>query len=472
MKKRIGDYVSINPEKFDPTKYHNAKKFKKVTQKSLKPHTTYIPYLNVSKKYFTHRDIYMADKGDIILCLMNTKVRLIGIVDCLCVVPNTFCILHPNRISTDVLYALLHTSFMQKQLENYKPSIKIKDVENMKLPYEINKPEEYVLQEISENFKNSILNRKEVNEIIDSELTNAMATLPLKLEDFIHFEEISQRAVANSYGKSELPDEGILICDIEGHDSVTILLSRKLKQIDDLKVGLIPNDDNLINVNQNLIKLEVVTGFLEEIGFDLERTNSIDISKYLAYYFLSSIGKRQLVVALETKGLNPVKTLKINKLKEIEIPLPIKEIPYIVKRIDEQINWHDTKYYSKQFDNSAELFQQFKDLSMRLEHEKKVTYFVDVSLFEIREFGLYLARYIDGNNLGNCIRIGVVLESWIHLALFSRQDEKSWEWTSVEFYKPIDKIDADIVIVIHQLDDCESLNVSENAKVIYIKEMK
>lgn len=146
---RLESVVEFNPDRFISSDYSNSQKFPKATQKLMNPNLPFTQYEKINKHRITSRDIYTAKPGDIIICLMNTKSRLIGIVDNFCIVPNTFCVLRPVSISTNALYVLLKILFVQQQLINNKNSITIKDVKEVMLPYELSPPHNAVLSSLS-----------------------------------------------------------------------------------------------------------------------------------------------------------------------------------------------------------------------------------------------------------------------------------------------------------------------------------
>ncbi|MFJ7921561.1 hypothetical protein ACIQ6U_17585 [Lysinibacillus fusiformis] len=460
--------VNINPDRFVPNHFSNSKKFAKVTQALIKPNYPYIKYEAINKSGITNRNLYTANEGDIILCLMNTKIRLIGIVDRFCIVPNTFCVLRPILISTNALYALLKMNFIQSQLNSAKKSITIKDVKEVMFPYEISPAHDVVLKSISKKFQNALINRTSFQNIIDNEFNELKYTLPLALKDLVDFYEINKVQDTNNIGIKDLPFQEIMIQSAEAKDDcATILLTRKLKNIHDLKVGVICDNTDSIKANQNLIKLKATTETLEAIGLDKNDFNNIIIAKYLSYYFLSSVGKKQLIQCLERKENHSFKTLKISRLKELYVPIALN-IRYLVESIETQIYWHDAERYSSQLDDTTSLFNTFDKIMDSLVSENQHTHYVPKNLFTKREFGFLLAQYIINKPLFSKLNISVVLESMVHYGLFESHQQSSWNDVPIEFYSPHHEIEGDIIIVIKLFE--QPLRLPENAKKIYLKE--
>lgn len=463
--------AKFNPDRFEPNPYPNSKKFAKVTQTKIKPNDPIIRYSTISKSKITKRDIYAAQPGDIIVCLMNTKIRLIGIVDRLCVVPNSFCVLRPLSISTNTLYAILNTTFIQYQFHrtgSSKKSITIKDLKEVMLPYEISPAKDKVLNYLSRQFQNAIINRVSFQDIINNTFNDQKHTLPLELEDIVDFHEINKTQDTCNLGKKDLPVEAVMIKNKDLIDDyATILLTRKFKDITDFKLGIICENAELIKANQNLLKLNVNAERLEAIGFNEKDFNSLFLAKYLAYYFLSSVGKEQLARCFETKENKSSKTLKVSQLKQLQIPIPLN-IRYVVESIESQIYWQDAERYSNQFDNCASLFESFEAIIEDLDNNQHLTCHIPKDLFTTREFGFLLALYLVNRPLFSNLNISVVLESMVHYGLFERHQQNYWGDIPIEFYSPHHEVEGDIIIVIKQFE--QLLNLPLHAKIIYLEE--
>lgn len=465
---KLGTIININPNRFNPDSYPNSKKFVKVTQALMKPNHPYIEYETINKSGITNRDIYTANEGDMIVCLMNTKVRLIGIVDRFCIVPNTFCVLQPTLISTNALYALLKTNLIQSQLDTTKKSITIKDVKEVMFPYEFSPAHDVVLNSLSKQFQNALISRTSFQNIIDNEFIELKYTLPLEFGDLVEFYEINKMQDTGNFGKKDLPFEEVMMQNTEvTDDCATLLLPRKLKDIHDLKVGIICDDPESIKVNQNLIKLRASTETLEAIGLDKNDFNNLIVAKYLAYYFLSSVGKEQLVQCLVRKVNHSFKTLKISHLKQLQIPISLN-IRHVIENIETQIYWHDAERYSNQLDNSAAMFDTFETIIESLSNNIPSTHYVPENLFTICEFGFLLAQYLVNKPFYHDLDISVVLESMVHYGLFERHQQQNWDDVPIEFYSPHHEIEGDIIIVIKQFE--QPLLLPPHAKIIYLKE--
>lgn len=230
--------------------------------------------------------------------------RLIGIVDRFYVVPNTFCVLQPILISTNTLYALLKTNFVQSQLNKSKQSITIKDVKEVMLPYEISSAHDVVLNSLSKQFQNALISRTSFQNIIDDEFNELKYTLPLQLEDLVDIYEINKIQDDDNSGKKDLPFEEVMMLDNEiKDDCATLLLPRKLKDIHDFRVGIICDDPESIKTNQNLIKLKVNTETLEAIWLHKYDFNDLIIAKYLSYYFYHHVEKSNWDNILKVKKI-------------------------------------------------------------------------------------------------------------------------------------------------------------------------
>lgn len=464
---QIKDNVKINSTRFNPDCYPNPKKFAKVTQALMKPHQPFPEYEIVNKNGITNRDIYTADVGDIIVCLMNTKVKLIGIVDRFCIIPNTFCVLRPNSFSTHTLYALFKMQFIQNQLITTKKSITIKDVKEIMLPYEISSAHDVVLNYLSKQFQQALISRTSFQNIIDTEFDELKYSLPLELEAIMEFHEINKVQSEDNLGKKDLPSEEILVPNREvKEDCATILIPRKLKDIDELRAGIICADPKTIKVNQNLIKLTVTTEILDEIGFDKYNLSHLTIAKYVCYYFLSSQGKAQLKSYFESNENQSFKSLRMNRLKHFHIPLALN-LNSIVENIEAQIYWHDAERFSAQLDHSSSMFKEFDAIITLLATNDSFTHYAPKNLFNAREFSILLAMYTA--NLPNYqnLNISVVLESLVHYDLFENHFAESYEDLPIEFYGPHHEVRGDIIIVIEKFK--QPLKLPVNAKIIYIK---
>lgn len=460
--------ITINPERFDVNKFPNSKKFSKVTQAALKPNDPTIQYLAINKKDLTKRDIYTAQQGDILICLMNTKIRLIGIVDRFCIVPNTFCVLRSKSISTNALYALLKTSSIQEQLHSEKKSITLKDVKAIMLPHESSPAKNIVLSSLSSNWQNALLDRASFQDIIDNTFNNLKHTFNLKLEDFLIFSDITKTTDSNCLGKKDLPTEGILFSDKEiTNEPTSILLTRKFKSIQEFKVGIIHDEYNSVKVNQNLLKGNVNCEFLYEIGLDKDDYTSLIFSKYIAYYFLSTAGKNSLQQCLESTESAVLQTLKISRLKQLPIPL-CPNIRYVVEEIENQIYWRDAEKYSKQLDHSAAMFEDFETIITNLSATQEITYTVSSELYSAREYSLMLAQYLANTPPYNELNISVILESFMHYVIFERHHAIKWENEPIEFYSPNDSVGGDIIIVVKLFN--QPLNIPKKSKIIFIEE--
>ncbi|WBF57674.1 hypothetical protein HXV90_18540 [Lysinibacillus sp. JK80] len=335
-------------------------------------------------------------------------------------------------------------------------------------PYEISPAHDVVLKSISKKFQNALINRTSFQNIIDNEFNELKYTLPLALKDLVDFYEINKVQDTNNIGIKDLPFEEITIQSAEAKgDCATILLTRKLKNIHDLKVGVICDNSDSIKANQNLIKLKATSETFEAIGLDKNDFNNIIMAKYLSYYFLSSVGKNQLILCLERKENQSFKTLKISRLKELSIPIALN-IRYLVENIENQIYWHDAERYSSQLDNSTSMFNTFDKIMDSLVSENQQTHYVSRNLFTTREFGFLLAQYIVNKPLFSKLNISVVLESMVHYGLFESHQQSSWNDVPIEFYSPHHEIEGDIIIVIKLFE--QPLRLPENAKIIYLKE--
>lgn len=422
-------------------------------------------YEKINKHHVTTLDIYTAQPGNIIICLMNTKSRLIGIVDRLCIVSNTFCVLRPVSISTNALYVLLKIPFVQQQLINNKNSIK--DVKEVMLPYELSPPHNAVLSSISQQFQRALLDRAPFQDIIDNTFNELKYTLPLDLEDLVEIHKINEQQDENNLDKKDLPLEGVIFKDREANDgNATILLTRVFNDINDFRIGIICDDANQLKVNQNLIKLQVTTEIFEEIGFEMNNFSELILAKYLAYYFLSSHGKEQLALCFEKKDGKSFNTFKISKVKALQIPIPLNP-RFVVHEMERQIYWHDAERYSTQLDFSKTMFEMFEKIINSLSINESSSHYVSKNLFTTREFGFLLAQYVVNKPLFRDFNVSVVLESMVHYGLFERHHQKVWDDIPIEFYSPHHEVEGDIIIVIQQFK--QPLHLPENAKIIYLK---
>ncbi|MGE7673495.1 hypothetical protein ACQKMV_07955 [Lysinibacillus sp. NPDC094403] len=336
------------------------------------------------------------------------------------------------------------------------------------LPFEISPAHDIVLNSLSKQFQNALINRASFQNIIDKTFNDLKYTLPLELEDIVDFYEINKTQDANNLGKKDLPAEEVIFTNLEiREDLATILLTRKLKDITDFKIGIICKNAESIEVNQNLLKLKVNTETFEVIGLNKNDFNSLIIAKYLYYYFVSSVGKEQLAQCLEVIENKPLKTLKVGQLKQLQIPI-YPNLRYVVENIETQINWHDADRFSNQLDHLTTLFDSFESIIGDLANNHHLTYLVPKDLFTSREFGFLLAQYLVNTPFYCDINISVVLESMVHYGLFERHQQKNWDDVPIEFYSPHHEIEGDIIIIIKNFE--QALHLPAQAKLIYLEE--
>lgn len=334
------------------------------------------------------------------------------------------------------------------------------------LPYEISPAKNAVLSTLSVNWQGSLLNRLSFQEIIDSTFENLKHTLTVKLDDVLKFYEISKEKSSNSLGKKDLLFENVVLSDAKfNSEKVTILITRKIKDIHDVKIALINSKPREVIVNQNLLKFKVDINALYDAGFDESEITRETFSKYIAYYLLSTKGKAQLAKCFDTNDV--LQTLKISYLKELYIPF-YPRIKYVVEEIENQIHWKDAENYSNQIDHSESMFKAFESIIASLKKSSNTTYFVQKDLFTANEFGLMLAKYLANTPFYDDIMISVILESAVHYRLFEIYQEKDWEEETVEFFSPNQEIEGDIIIVIRKLN--QRLDLPKHAKIIYLEE--
>lgn len=463
---KFSSLVQINPDRLNIHDYSNSKKFMKVTQKLIKANVPYANYEKISKRDITSRDIYTAKAGDVLLCLMNTKKRIISIVEQFCIIPNTFVVLRPISISSNTLYGLLKMPGSEKQLTTTKNSITLKEVQNLMLPYEISPAHNNVLHSLSKSFQHALLERLPFQEIIDNTIDGLKYSMNIPLEDLITIYEVNKLSDDQSLGKKNLHSENIMLNEFES-DSATLLITRIIKNLDDLKVGILCESTDNISVNQNLIKADVSTDLLIDIGMDKEKLSNVNLAKYLAYYFLSTKGKKQLMSCIEKSDNRKFETLKISALKLLNIPIALNP-GYLVEEIERHIHWQDAERFSNQFDFSEVLFKIFNDIVNELSNSNTLNFMIPKSQFTLREFGLLLAQYFVGLPAFDDLEISVVLESFVHYGVFVQNRAQDFEHFPLEFYSPHDQIDGDVIIVLQQFE--QKLRLPEKANIIYLRE--
>lgn len=336
------------------------------------------------------------------------------------------------------------------------------------LPYEISSAKNAVLSTLSVKWKDSLLNRLSFQEIIDNTFENLKHTLTVKLDDVLKFYEIAKEKSSNSLGKRDLLFENIVLSDAKfNSEKITILITRKIKNIHDVKIALVNNKPSEVIVNPNLLKFKVDINALYDAGFDESEITRETFSKYIAYYLLSTKGKAQLEKCFDTNENDVLQTLKISYLKELYIPF-YPRIKYVVEEIENQIHWKDAENYSNQIDHSESMFKAFESIIASLKNSSSTTYFVQKDLFAANEFGLMLAKYLANTPFYDDIMISVVLESAVHFRLFEIYQEKDWEEETVEFFSPNQEIEGDIIIVIRKPN--QRLDLPKHAKIIYLEE--
>lgn len=336
------------------------------------------------------------------------------------------------------------------------------------LPYEISPAKNAILNTLSVNWQSSLLNRPSFQKIIDSTFKNLKHTLTIKLDDVLKFYEFSKEKSSSSLGIKDLPFENIILSDIKFKSKkITILITRKIKDINDVKIALVNNKPSKVNANQNLLKFKVDINALYDAGFVESEITRKTFSKYIAYYLLSTKGKSQLAKCFDTNENDALQTLKINHLKELYIPF-YPRIKYVVEEIENQIHWKDAENYLNQIDHSESMFKAFESIIASFKNSSSTSYFVQKDLFTAKEFGLMLAKYLANTPFYEDLMISVVLESAVHYHLFEIYQEKDWEEEIVEFFSPHQEINGDIIIVIRKPN--QLLNLPKHAKIIYLEE--
>lgn len=335
------------------------------------------------------------------------------------------------------------------------------------LPYEISPAKNAVLSTLSVNWQSSIINRLSFQEIVDGTFENLKHTLTVKLDDVLKFYEISKEKSSNSLGKKDLLSENIVLSDAKfNSEKITILITRKVKDIHDVKIALVNSKPSEVTINQNLLKFKVDINALYNAGFDESEITRETFSKYIAYYLLSTKGIAQLAKCFDDND-DVLQTLKISYLKELYIPF-YPRIKFVVEEIENQIHWKDAENYSNQIDHSESLFKDFEFIIASLKNSSNTTYFVQKDLFTAKEFGLMLAKYLANTPFNDNLMISVVLESAVHYRLFEIYQEKDWEEETVEFFSPHQEIEGDIIIVIRKPN--QHLNLSKHSKIIFLEE--
>lgn len=334
-------------------------------------------------------------------------------------------------------------------------------------PDEITSAEYAVLTTLSTKWKSSLLEKLSFQEVIDTIFENLTHTLFMKLEDVLIFSEIEKGTDNNRLSKRDFPIENIMIeSEIQRNNIATLLITRKLAEIDDIRVSVIAAPPDSINVNQNILKATVDLNCFKDVGF---KTDFLSITKYIAYYLLSTHGKKALDNILETNTTNKViRTLKIDCLKEIQIPF-FPNISYVVDEIDQKTNWDNADKQYKQLDTVASLFESFSNIVVQLNTATNLTVKVPADLYSAREFGLLLAQYLVNKNEFNQLEISVVFESLVHYGLFDRNEAAHWEHESLTLYSPNEAIEGDIVIVLRK--PRQKLLISKGSKIIYLEEL-
>ncbi|WP_427071283.1 hypothetical protein [Lysinibacillus fusiformis] len=335
------------------------------------------------------------------------------------------------------------------------------------LPYEISPAKNILLNFLSQNWQKAILDTTPFQQIIDRTFEELEHTIPVCLDDILQFSEIEKDYVSSSLGKGDLPLNKIYFTDTEVKDnSVLLLMSHKMKDIENLQVGICNDDSTVVKVNQNILKMKVIADFLDVIGFEKYTGSELIFSKYIAYFFLSTVGEQQLSTCLQSE-IPVMKSLKISKLKQLEIPVSLN-VPYVVEKIEEQIYFSDADHYFNQLDNSKSMFEAFEAILTDVSTNDVTQFKADKKLFTAREFALLLARYIVSSPHYTDLDVSVVLESFVHYSRFVKLHDSEWEDEPIEFYGPHHEIEGDIIIVIKHFE--QNWDIPENAKVIFIEE--
>ncbi|UKJ44679.1 hypothetical protein [Lysinibacillus sp. ACHW1.5] len=293
-------------------------------------------------------------------------------------------------------------------------------------------------------------------------------TSTVKLDDVLIFYEFSKEKSSNSLRIKDLLFENVVLSDDKSNsEKITILITRKIKYIHDIKIALVNNKTSKVIVDYNLLKFKVDINAFYDAGFEESEITRETFSKYIAYYLLSTKGKAQLAKCFDTNENDVIQTLNISYLKEICIPF-YPRIKYVVEEIENQIHWKDAENYSNQLDYSESMFKAFESIIASLKNSSTTTYFVQKDLFTANEFGLMMAKYLANTPFYDDIMISVVLESAVHYRLFEIYQEKDWEEETVEFFSPHQEIEGDIIIVIRKPN--QRLNLPKHAKIIYLEE--
>ncbi|MCY9545470.1 hypothetical protein [Lysinibacillus xylanilyticus] len=335
------------------------------------------------------------------------------------------------------------------------------------LPYEISPAKNILLNSLSQNWRKAILDTAPFQQIIDRTFEELKHTMPVCLDDILQFLKIEKYYVSSNSGKGDLPLNKIYFTDTEvKDDSVLFLMSCKMKDIENLRVGICNNDSTVVKVNQNILKMKVKADYIDAIGCEKFTSSELIFSKYIAYYFLSTAGKQQLSTCLQSET-SVMKSLKISKLKQLEIPISLN-VPYVVEKIEEQIYFNDADHYFNQLDNSKSMFEAFEAILTDVSTNDVIQFKADKRLFTAREFALLFARYIVNSPHYTDLDVSVVLESLVHYSRFVKLHDSEWEDEPIEFYGPHHEIEGDIIIVIKHFE--QKWDLPENAKIIFIEE--
>ncbi|WCH47026.1 hypothetical protein [Lysinibacillus sp. OF-1] len=333
------------------------------------------------------------------------------------------------------------------------------------LPFEISPAKKILLNSLSQNWQKAILDTAPIQQIIDRTFEELKHTMPVYLDNMIHFSEIEKDYVSSNLGKGDLPLNKIHFTEVKDN-SVLLLMSRKMKDIETLRVGIYNDDSTVMKLNQNILKMKVRADFFDAIGFEKYMSSELIFSKYIAYYFLSTAGKQQLSTCLQSET-DVMKSLKISKLKQLEIPVSLY-VPYVVEKIEEQIYFSNADHYFNQLDNSKSMFEAFEAILTDVSTNYVTQFKADKKLFTAREFALLLARYIVNSPHYTDLDVSVVLESFVHYSRFVKLHDSEWEDEPIEFYGPHHEIEGDIIIVIKHFE--QNWGIPGNAKVIFIEE--
>lgn len=333
------------------------------------------------------------------------------------------------------------------------------------LPFEISPAKKILLNSLSQNWQKAILDTAPFQQIIDRTFEELKHTIPVYLDNMIHFSEIEEDYVSSNLGKGDLPLNKIYFTEVKDN-SVLLLMSRKMKDIETLRVGVYNDDSTVMKLNQNILKMKVSADFFDAIGFEKYMSSELIFSKYIAYYFLSTAGKQQLSTCLQSET-DVMKSLKISKLKQLEIPVSLN-VPYVVEKIEEQIYFSNADHYFNQLDNSKSMFEAFEAILTDVSTNDVTQFKADKKLFTAREFAILLARYIVNSPHYTDLDVSVVLESFVHYSRFVKLHDSEWEDEPIEFYGPHHEIEGDIIIVIKHFE--QNWDIPGNAKVIFIEE--